>query len=70
MTHPNPNKRPSSSSIFHHPVFCTTEKKSKAQIAHELQMERQKNEVLMKKLKHTTALLKSYEMAKTPSEYT
>lgn len=69
MTHPDPQKRPSSSSIFYHPVLYTSEAKSKAQLSHELNLERQKNEVLLKKLRETTSLIKSYELANTPSEY-
>lgn len=69
MTHPDPTKRPSSTSIFYHPVLYTVESKSKAQLALELQQQRQTNELLLKKLRESAALIKSYEMAGTPSEY-
>lgn len=43
--------RPSSSEIFQHPVLCPSEIKSKAQLTHELIMERKKNEELLKQLR-------------------
>lgn len=69
MTHPNPDKRPSSVSIFNHPVFCMAPSKSKAELSRELQIERQRNEILKKKLKNALATLKSYEEAKSPGIY-
>lgn len=69
MTHPDPQKRPSSSSIFYHPVLYSAESKSKAQLNHELNVQRQKNEILMKKLRESALLIKSYEQAGTPSKY-
>lgn len=69
MTHPDPSKRPSSTSIFYHPVLYSMESKSKMQLTHELQVQRQKCEMLMKKLRESNLLLKSYEMAATPSKY-
>lgn len=68
MTHPNPEKRPSSTSIFSHSCLCPTVNKSKAQLLLELNMERTKNEALMKKLRETTKIVKSYELAQTPGE--
>jgi wee1-like protein kinase len=68
MTHPNPKERPSSNSIFNHPVLCPAVNKSKAQLLHELNVERQKNEMLMKKLRETKNIVKSYELSQTPSE--
>lgn len=68
MMDSNKHKRPSSTTIFHHPIFYPNKSKSKAQIAHELQREKQKNEWLMQKLKETTSLLQSYELANTPSK--
>lgn len=61
MTHPNPNERPSSVDIFNHSVLCPAVNKSKAQLMHELNIERQKNEMLMKKLRETNKIVKSYE---------
>ena len=68
MTHPDPQKRPSSTTIFYHPVLFTSESKTKAQLSHELNIERQKNEILIKKLRETTSLIKSYELSTTPSK--
>ncbi|XP_058446747.1 wee1-like protein kinase [Malaya genurostris] len=67
MMHPDPEKRPSSSTIFNHPVLSPLDSKSKAQLCLELNMERQKNEVLMRKLKEQNKMLKSYEQAQTPN---
>uniref|UniRef100_A0A1B0CHZ9 non-specific protein-tyrosine kinase n=2 Tax=Lutzomyia longipalpis TaxID=7200 RepID=A0A1B0CHZ9_LUTLO len=67
MTHPDPKQRPSPNSIFNHPLLCLTDTKSKAQLSMELSMERQKNELLMKELKETKRILKSYEISKTPN---
>lgn len=50
-------------------LLCLTDTKSKAQLSMELSMERQKNELLMKELKETKRILKSYEISKTPSKY-
>lgn len=49
-------------------VLSPIDSKSKAQLCLELSMERQKNEVLMRKLKEQSKMLKSYEQAQTPSE--
>lgn len=68
MTHPNPNERPSSTSIFNHSVLCPAVNKSKAQLLHELNIERQKNEMLVKKLRETNKIVKSYELSQTPGE--
>lgn len=68
MTHPNPKDRPSSNSIFNHAVLCPAVNKSKAQLLHELNAERQKNEMLMKKLRETKNIVKSYELSQTPGE--
>lgn len=67
MMHPNPEKRPSSTTIFNHPVLSPLDSKSKAQLAIELSVERQKNDVLVKKLKEAQRILKSYEVSKTPT---
>uniref|UniRef100_A0A182MZC3 Wee1-like protein kinase n=1 Tax=Anopheles dirus TaxID=7168 RepID=A0A182MZC3_9DIPT len=61
MMHPNPEKRPSSTTIFNHPVLSPIDSKTKAQLCLELSMERQKNEVLMRKLKEQVKLLKTLE---------
>jgi len=68
MTHPNPKERPSSTSIFTHAVLCPAVNKSKAQLMHELNIERQKNEMLIKKLRETNRTIKSYELSQTPGE--
>lgn len=67
MMHPNPEMRPSSTTIFNHPVLSPLESKSKAQLAIELSVERHKNDVLIKKLKEAQRILKSYELSKTPT---
>lgn len=66
MTHPNPKERPSSTSIFTHSALCPAVNKSKAQLLHELNIERQKNEMLIKKLRETNKIVKSYELSQTP----
>lgn len=68
MTHPNPEERPSSTSIFNHSVLCPANNKSKAQLIHELNLERQRNEMLAKKLRESNKLVKSYELAQTPGK--
>ena len=40
MMHPNPEKRPSSTTIFNHPVLSPIDSKSKAQLSLELKLER------------------------------
>uniref|UniRef100_A0A182J833 non-specific protein-tyrosine kinase n=1 Tax=Anopheles atroparvus TaxID=41427 RepID=A0A182J833_ANOAO len=67
MMHPNPEKRPSSTTIFNHPVLSPIDSKTKAQLCLELSMERQKNEVLLKKLKEQAKLIKSLEQSQTPA---
>lgn len=69
MAHPNPNERPSSTSIFNHSVLCPAVNKSKAQLLHELNVERQKNEMLMKRLRETNKIVKSYELSQTPGKH-
>lgn len=61
MTHPDPDKRPSSTTIFNHPILCSLEFKSKSQLTQELAIERRKNEILLKKLKEARKLLSKYE---------
>lgn len=69
MTHPDPAKRPSSTSIFNHPLLCSEEAKSKSQLSLELNIERQKNEILLRELKEAKKMLKSFEMVgKSPSK--
>lgn len=68
MTHPNPEERPSSTSVFNHSVLCPAVNKSKAQLLHELNLERQKNEMLIKKLRESNKIVKSYELARTPGK--
>lgn len=66
MTHPNPELRPIASQLLTHPVLCPAESKSKSQLAYELNLERKKNELLMRKLRETKKLLKAFEVSKTP----
>lgn len=66
MTHPDPEKRPSSTSIFNHPLLNPAETKSKAQLSDELAIAHQKNEILLRKLKEAKKIIKSYEQSKTP----
>ncbi|XP_049279263.1 wee1-like protein kinase [Anopheles funestus] len=61
MMHPNPEKRPSSTTIFNHPVLSPVDSKTKAQLCLELSLERQKNEVLLRKIKEQAKLLKTIE---------
>lgn len=49
-------------------VLSPIDSKTKAQLCLELSMERQKNEVLLRKLKEQSKMLKSYEQAQTPSK--
>lgn len=66
MTHPDPSQRPSASEILNHPILNPSEMKTKRQLCNELNFEKKKNELLMRKLRETKALLKSYELSKTP----
>lgn len=68
MTHPDPTKRPTSTSIFDDPVLYSVESKTKAQLTHELEVQRQKYDQLMKKLRESQLVIKSYEMHGTPSK--
>ncbi|CAD6997247.1 unnamed protein product [Ceratitis capitata] len=61
MTHPDPEKRPSSTSIFNHPILSSMESKSKSQLNQELTIEKRKNEILLRKLREAKKLLKQYE---------
>lgn len=63
MMHQNPENQPSSTTIG---VLTPLESKSKVQLAIELNMERQKNDILIKKLKETQRLLKLYVLSRTP----
>lgn len=69
MTHPDPEKRPSSTSIFENAFLCPNVNKSKAQLLLELNMERSKNEKLQKKLRDSKKIIQSYEMSQTPGEF-
>lgn len=66
MTHPDPSQRPTAGEILNHPVLNPSEMKTKRQLCAELNIEKKKNELLMRKLRETKALLKSYELSKTP----
>ncbi|XP_065357211.1 wee1-like protein kinase [Calliphora vicina] len=61
MTHPDPQKRPSSTSIFNHSVLNSLESKSKAQLSQELTIEKRKNEILLRKLREARKTIKAYE---------
>ncbi|XP_005185899.1 wee1-like protein kinase [Musca domestica] len=61
MTHSDPKKRPSSTSIFNHSVLNSLESKSKAQLSQELTIEKRKNEILLRKLREARKTIKSYE---------
>lgn len=66
MTHSDPRQRPTAAEILNHPVLNPSETKTKRQLCNELHLERKKNELLMRKLRETKKLLKSYELSKTP----
>lgn len=66
MTHSDPRQRPTAVEILNHPVLNPSETKTKRQLCYELNLERKKNELLMRKLRETKKLLKSYELSKTP----
>lgn len=68
MTHPNPIVRPTAAAILENSVLCPADTKTKGQLVFELNLEKKKNELLMRKLRETKKLLKSYEMSKTPRE--
>lgn len=67
MTHPDPSIRPTANDILNHPLLNPSESKTKRQLSYELNLERKKNELLMRKLRETKSLLKSLEASKTPS---
>lgn len=66
MTHPDPSVRPTAFEILNHPVLNPSEAKTKRQLCYELNLEKKKNELLMRKLRETQTLLKSFELSKTP----
>lgn len=66
MTHPDPSLRPRAFDILNDPVLNPSETKTKRQLCYELNLEKKKNELLMRKLRETQALLKSFESSKTP----
>lgn len=66
MTHPDPSQRPTAAELLNHPFLNPSETKTKRQLCNELNLERKKNELLMRKLRETKKLLKSYELSKTP----
>lgn len=67
MTHTDPSIRPTANDILNHPLLNPSESKTKRQLSYELNLERKKNELLMRKLRETKAFLKSLEVSKTPS---
>lgn len=66
MTHPDPNLRPTAFELLNHQLLNPPETKTKRQLCYELNLEKKKNELLMRKLRETQTLLKSYELSKTP----
>lgn len=64
--HPDPSCRPSAYEILNHSLLNPSETKTKRQLSYELNLERKKNELLMRKLRETKALLKSLDIPKTP----
>ncbi|EDW37307.1 GL25606 [Drosophila persimilis] len=61
MMHPDPDQRPTSQSIFSHPILSAVDSKSKLQLGLELTMERRKNEILMNKLRDAKKTIKQLE---------
>ncbi|XP_017111464.1 wee1-like protein kinase [Drosophila elegans] len=61
MMHLNPEKRPTSQSIFSHPILSAVESKSKLQLGLELTVEKRKNEILMNKLRDAKKQIKLLE---------
>ncbi|EDV31594.1 uncharacterized protein Dana_GF14473 [Drosophila ananassae] len=61
MMHPDPEKRPTSQSIFSHPILSAVDSKSKLQLGLELTVERRKNEILMNKLREAKKQIKLLE---------
>lgn len=64
MMHSNPSVRPSSTSIFAHPILNPSDSKTKSQLTYELAQEKRKNEILMRKLQEMKKLLSN--LPKTP----
>lgn len=64
LTHPDPCERPSAADILGHPLLNPLERRTKRQLCNELNLERQKNELLMQKLRQMEAMVKSYELQK------
>ncbi|EDW87822.1 wee1-like protein kinase [Drosophila yakuba] len=61
MMHPDPEKRPTSQSIFSHPILSAVDSKSKLQLGLELTVEKRKNEILMNKLREAKKQIKLLE---------
>ncbi|XP_037957827.1 wee1-like protein kinase [Teleopsis dalmanni] len=61
LTHPDPEQRPSSTSIFNNPILNSLESKTKVQLRQELFIERQKYEILLRKLREAKKQLKITE---------
>ncbi|BFF95081.1 wee1-like protein kinase [Drosophila madeirensis] len=61
MMHPDPAQRPTSQSIFSHPILSAVDSKTKMQLGLELTMERRKNEILMSKLRDAKKTIKQLE---------
>ncbi|XP_016987524.1 wee1-like protein kinase [Drosophila rhopaloa] len=61
MMHRDPDKRPTSQSIFSHPILSAVDSKSKLQLGLELTVEKRKNEILMNKLRDAKKQIKLLE---------
>ena len=67
MANSDPTKRPSSKELNDHPILCPTEELSVAQLRRELNQEKLKNELLLKKLEEATRRCTSQPLTK-PSD--
>lgn len=59
MVHPDPEMRPTASSLIQHRVLSPNGNKTKAQLRRELNAERLKNEILSKQLEEAAKCLKT-----------
>ncbi|KAI6658878.1 Wee1-like protein kinase [Oopsacas minuta] len=65
MVNSDPTNRPSSKELVEHPILCPTEELSVAQLRRELNEEKLKNEVLLKKLEEATRKCSSQPSTKS-----
>ncbi|XP_037957826.1 wee1-like protein kinase [Teleopsis dalmanni] len=61
LTHPDPEQRPSSTSIFSNPILNSLESKTKVQLTQEILIQSQKNTILFRKLQETKKQLRANE---------